>query len=67
MLTEPYSRFWVGKNLSVMFPVRNGFKKGDALSPLLFIFALMYAIRGGRVKPGWAEIKWYTSACGLCC
>jgi len=28
-----------------MFPVRNGLKQGDALSPLLFSFALEYAIR----------------------
>jgi len=31
-----------------MFPVRNGLKQGDALSPLLFNFALEYAI--GRVQ-----------------
>jgi len=35
-LTEMYSRVWVGKNLSDMFPIRNGLKQGDALSPLLF-------------------------------
>ena len=27
-----------------MFPIRNGLKQGDALSPLLFNFALKYAI-----------------------
>jgi hypothetical protein len=27
-----------------MFPVRNGLKQGDFLSPLLFNFALEYAI-----------------------
>jgi len=26
-LTETYSRVWVGKNLSNMFPIRNGLKK----------------------------------------
>jgi len=30
----------VGNNLSEMFPTRNGLKQGDALSPLLFKFAL---------------------------
>ena len=36
---------WVGKNLSDIFPIRNGLKKGDALLSLLFNFALEYAIR----------------------
>ena len=44
-LTETYSRVRVGKNLSEMFPIRNGLKQGDALSPLLFNFALEYAIK----------------------
>ena len=35
----------VGKNFSDMFPIRNGSKQGDALSPLLFNFALEYAVR----------------------
>jgi len=60
---ETYSRVRVDKHLSDMFPVKNDLKQGDALSPLLFNFALEYAIR--RVKPGWPEIKWYTSAFGL--
>jgi hypothetical protein len=28
-----------------MFPITNGLKEGDALSPLLFNFALEYAIK----------------------
>ena len=47
-LTEMYSRVCVGKNVSDRFPIRNGLKQGDALSPLLFNFALGYAIRGLR-------------------
>jgi hypothetical protein len=43
-LTEKYSRVRVGKNLSEMFPNRNGLKQGDALSPLLFNFALECAV-----------------------
>ena len=39
-LTETCSRVRVDKNLSDMFPFRNGLKQGDALSPLLFNFAL---------------------------
>ena len=47
-LTGTYSRVWVGKNVSDRFPIRNGLKQGDALLPLLFNFALEYAI--GRVE-----------------
>jgi hypothetical protein len=44
-LSETYSIFWVGKHFSDMFPIKNGLKQGDALSPLLFNFALEYTIR----------------------
>ena len=44
-LTETYSRVRVGKNVSDRFLIRNGFKQGDALSPMLFNFGLEYAIR----------------------
>jgi hypothetical protein len=40
----------VGKNLSDMFPFRNGLKQGDALSPLLFNFALGNGI-------GWVHVN----------
>ena len=33
-----------------LFPISNGLKQGDALSPLLFNFALEYAIRRVQVK-----------------
>ena len=49
-LTETYSRVRVGKNFSEMFPIRNGLKQGDALSPLLFNFALGYAIKRVQVN-----------------
>jgi hypothetical protein len=35
----------IGKFLSDKFPIQNGRKRGDALSSLLFSFALEYAIR----------------------
>ena len=63
---ETYSRVQVGKHLSDMFPIRNGLKQGDALSPLLFNFASRVCCLEGSSKPGWLEIKWYTSAFGLC-
>jgi len=49
-LTETYSRVRVGMNLSEMFPIRNGLKQGDALSPLLFNFALEYVIKRFQVN-----------------
>ena len=49
-LAEKYSRFWVGKNLSDNFPIRNGLKQWDALSPLLFSLVLEYAIRRVQVN-----------------
>jgi len=49
-LTETYSRVRLGKNLSDVFPIRNGLKQGDALSPLLLNFAFEYAIRRVQVN-----------------
>jgi sorting nexin-29 len=44
-LNETYSKVRIGKYLSDSFPIQNGLKQGDSLSPLLFSFALEYAIR----------------------
>jgi hypothetical protein len=44
-LNETYSKVRIGKLLSNKFPIQNGLKQGDALLPLLFNFALEYAIR----------------------
>jgi hypothetical protein len=45
-LKETYnSKVRIGKHLSDNFPIQNNLKQGDALSPLLFNFALEYAIR----------------------
>ena len=49
-LTETYSRVRVGKNVCDRFPIRNGLKHGDALSPMLLNFALEYAIRSVQVN-----------------
>jgi hypothetical protein len=48
-LNETYSRVRIGKNL-YKFSVQNGLKQGNALSPLLFNFALEYAIRRAQEK-----------------
>jgi hypothetical protein len=44
-LNETYSEVRISKHLSDSFPILNDLKQGDALSPLLFNFALEYAIR----------------------
>ena len=49
-LIETYSKVRVGKNLSDTFPIMNGLKHGDALSSLLFNFALGCAIRRVQVN-----------------
>jgi hypothetical protein len=40
-----YSKVRIGTHLSDNFAIQNGLKQGDALTPLLFNFALEYAIR----------------------
>jgi hypothetical protein len=47
-LNEPYSEIHVGKHLYNNFPIQNVLKRRDALSPLLYNFALEYAIRKDR-------------------
>jgi hypothetical protein len=44
-LNETYSKICIGKHFSVSFPIQNCFKKGDAISPLVFNVVLEYAIR----------------------
>ena len=39
------SKIKIGNYLSSSFPIENSLKQGDVLSPLLFNFALEYAIR----------------------
>ena len=49
-MKKTYSRVQVGKHLFDMFPIKNGLKQGDALSPLLFKFAFQYANRRVQVN-----------------
>ena len=48
-LNETCSRVQIG-NICLTFPIKNGLKQGDVLSPLHFSFALMCAIRTVQVK-----------------
>jgi hypothetical protein len=44
-LNETYGKVHIAEHLSDNFPIQNGLKQGGASSPLLFNFALGYAIR----------------------
>jgi len=58
-LNETYNRIRVCKHTRMfdMFSNKNGLKQTDALSPLLFNFAVKYATNEASCRQGGLEIK----------
>jgi len=58
-LNATYSRVWVSRHLSDMFPIKNCLIQGDVLSPLLFNFVLVYVIKRVRVNQNGLKLNWF--------
>jgi hypothetical protein len=57
-LNETYSKVRIGKLLSDKFPIQNGLKQGDALSPLLINLTLDYDIKKVQENEIGLELNW---------
>jgi len=64
-LPEKYNRVCVGKNSSDSFLICERFetRRCSIIIAIQLCFRVRHQEDSG--KPGWREIKWYTSACGL--
>jgi hypothetical protein len=49
-LNETYTKVCIGKNLLDAFLTQIGLKQRDALSPVLFNFALEFVIRSKKIR-----------------
>jgi len=58
------SKFHIGKNLLDSFPIQNGLKQGDTVSPFISNLGLQYAI--SKVQENQEEMEQNTSVPGLC-
>jgi hypothetical protein len=56
-LNETNSAVSIGKKLSEKFPIQNCLKEGDALSPLLFKYALVHTIRRAQEDHEWLKLN----------
>jgi retron-type reverse transcriptase len=55
-LIERHGKVRICKQFSEKFPIQNGIKQGDALSPLLFNFISEFGIR--KVQGNQVGLKW---------
>jgi sorting nexin-29 len=57
-LNQTHSKVHIGKHLSDSFPTQNNIQQGDALSPMLFNFALEYVIRKIQETQVGLKLNW---------